>query len=494
MSTNLNILKAPQFRILSDDQIREIHLAALEILDHTGVWIESEEVIDLLGQAGARIRKDKRVAIPSHLVEDAILSAPKRIVLSDRDGKRKIFLENNKVYFGAMAGCPFFIDPYSGNKKPFERKDMENVVKVIDYLPNIDIVCLPGQYSDVPPTITDRIQFKDYAMNTRKPILFSPYSLDGLKDIISVSASIAGGEDKLIQSPFIVNYSEPVTPLTHVKDALDSLLFSAELNIPIVYTPMPLGGATAPATFAGILALNNAEVLSGLVISQLKKKGAPFIFGGVPTIMDMSTSILSYGAPEMSLLSAGLTEIAHFYKLPMFGTAGCTDSKMVDQQAAIESTLSCLLSILSGANLVHDVGLMDNGASISLELMVLNDEIIGMIKGLMNGIEVNQEMFALDVIDKVGPRGHFLYEDHTLKHFRKFWRPKFFHRLGYEEWVKSGKLSMGDRLNQEVRRIIETHSIEPLPKTLAQELHQMEEGWYRKVPILKSQKPLSVDS
>jgi trimethylamine--corrinoid protein Co-methyltransferase len=294
-----------------------------------------------------------------------------------------------------------------------------------------------------------------------------------------MSASIAGSKEKLAESPFIVNYSEPVSPLTHLQDAVDILLLCAEASIPSVYTPMPIGGATAPATFAAILAQNCAEVLSGLTISQLKKKGAPFIFGGVPTIMDMSTSILSYGAPEMSLLSVGLTEMSHFYRLPMFGTAGCTDSKMVDQQAAIESTLSCLLSALSGANLVHDIGLMDNGTVLSLELMVMNNEIIGMIKQIMEGIEVSEESLALELIDKVGPQGHFLSEDHTLKHFKKFWRPKFFDRGPHEEWVEKGKPSMGDRLNEEVKRIIQNHVVAPLPDRLIQQLQRMEDAWLR---------------
>ena len=479
MKANFKTIEAPQFRVLSEDQIYEIHLATLEILERTGVWVESEEALDLLRQAGAHPGKEKRVRIPSFLVEEAIQSAPKRIAVSGRDGKRKMFLESHKVYFGAMGSCPFFMDPYDGRKRPYERKDMAQVAKVVNFLPHIDFVCLTGQYDDYAPTVSHRVQFKDFIMNNEKPILFSPFNTKGLKDIISMSALIAGGERALAQTPFIINYSEPTSPLTHVKEALESLLLSAEMSIPIVYTPMPLGGATAPATFAAILAQNCAEVLSGLVISQLKRKGAPFIFGGVPTIMDMSTTILSYGAPEMSLLSAGLTEMAHFYKLPMFGTAGCTDSKMVDQQAAIESTFSCLLSAMSGANLVHDVGLMDNGTALSLELMVMNNEIIGMIRQIMGGIEVSEESLALDLIDKVGPQGHFLSEDHTLKHFRKFWRPQFFDRGPHEEWVQKGGRSMGDRLNEEVRRIIESHRVEPLPDHLGQELQKREEMWLK---------------
>ena len=231
-----------------------------------------------------------------------------------------------------------------------------------------------------------------------------------------------------------------------------------------------MAGATAPATLASVLVVNNAEVLSGLVISQLRQKGAPFIVGGLPTLLDMQTAIFTYGAPEMHMNSAALAEIAHHYRLPMFGTAGCSDAKVMDEQAAIESAFSCLMSALSGANLVHDVGYLEYGLTASYEMMVMTNEIIAMVKRIMRGIEVNDESLALDVIDKVGPGGNFLQEKHTLQHFRKeHWHPELMDRSNYEKWMQDGRKTLGQRASEKVKQILAEYHPKPLsPEQLSQ--------------------------
>ncbi len=232
-----------------------------------------------------------------------------------------------------------------------------------------------------------------------------------------------------------------------------------------------------PATLAGTLVIVLAEVLSGLLISQLRVKGAPFVFGGLPGIMDMKTVSFPYGAAELNLLSAALTEMAHYYKLPMFGTAGCGDSKIMDEQNAIEISMSCMFSYLSGANWIHDVGLIGSGSIISPEAMVLADEIIQMIKKTARTIEVNTETLALEIIERIGPKGNFIEEQHTYDNFREAWYPKFFDRELFQKADGQNRDGFRSRICRETQRIIKSHIPKPLSRDVLKDLASMEKKW-----------------
>jgi len=284
-----------------------------------------------------------------------------------------------------------------------------------------------------------------------------------------MSVAVAGSLEELQKHPFIAMYSEPLPPLQHSQEAIAKAVFMAEKGLPLVYTPCTMAGATTPATMAGTLVVHLAECLVGLVASQLKREGTPFIMGGLISIMDMSSTILSYGAPELALLSAGLTNVAQHLKIPMFSTAGCTDSKLIDAQAAIQGAMSILMAAESGANLVHDCGYIEYGSTSSTEMLVMDDEIIGMVKRIMRGIEVNNETLAVDVIDKVGPGGHFLRSEHTRKYFKsETWLPALIDRKVYEAWKTEGSKPMSERIKKKTQMIINEHQAAPLPQdTLA---------------------------
>ncbi len=468
--SNFTVSASPRFRLLTDDQIYEIYLAALEVLERTGVDVFDEECVDLLASAGSHVEGKSRVRIPSHLVEDALKSAPKRVTLASRDGQRKVLLEGRNTYFGTGSDCPYIIDSFTGERRMFTKEDVGKAALICDYLPNLDFFMSVGLVSDVPTPVSDRHQFQAMLLNTVKPIIFTAHDESGMADIIEMAAIAAGGREKLRRNPCIALYAEPTSPLQHSQPALRKLLLAAQESIPVVYTPGHTGGGTAPVTLPSVLVVNNAEVLSGLVISQLRQKGAPFICGGLPTILDMKTAIFAYGAPEMHLGSAALAELAHFYRLPMFGTAGCSDAKVMDQQAAIESAFSCLMSALSGANLVHDTGYIEYGLTGSYEMMVMTNEIIAMVKRIIRGMEVNEESLALDVIARVGPGGNFIHEKHTLHHFRKeHWNPELMDRSSYGKWRQDGSKTLGQRANEKVKQILVEYHPKPLsPEQLKQ--------------------------
>ncbi len=275
-----------------------------------------------------------------------------------------------------------------------------------------------------------------------------------------MSSIVAGGDEALRKKPFFVHYAEPISPLVLPKDPTEQLLLMAERRLPIAFTPAPMAGATAPATLAGTLVTGAAEFMAGLVIAQLVNPGTPYIIGGVFTIMDMREATFSLGsAPETLLLHAAHTELAHYYGLPVFSTAGASDAKIMDAQASAEAAASMVITALSGGQLIHDVGFLAAGMGSSLELIVLCNDLAGLARRFLRGIEITDETLALTVVDEHGPGGEFLTHPHTLRHFRKeMWFPEFIDRADYNNWEQRGCLRMEDRLNARVREILETHA------------------------------------
>lgn len=470
MTSNQEVYETPQFKVLSEDEQERIYSAALEVLEHTGMRIQGEEAVALLAEGGAEVNGDM-VYIPSYLVEKSLNSAPKQVLIYTRDGKLAMRLGGSNSYFGTGSDCPYILDSFTGERRKSTKRDVEQATAICDALPNIDFMMSMGLISDESPTVTDLHQFQAMAFNTKKPIVFTSLDSHGTEDIIKIAAVIVGGEEELRKRPFIIHYVEPTSPLVISKDAVDRLLLSADKGIPVVFTPGPMAGATSPVTLAGTLVTSLAESLGGVVISQLRREGLPLIVGGALGIMDMRTAVTPYGGPESYLLNCAISELCKFIQIPMFGTAGCSDAKRIDEQAAIESTLSVITQILSGANLIHDIGYLDLGLTGSFDMIVMNDEIIAMAKRFMRGINTDDEHLALEVTDNVGPGRSYLTEKHTLKHFKtEHWEPKLMDRGNYERWVKNGRKGFGERVNEKVKSILAEHKPEPLEEDKQKEV------------------------
>ncbi len=462
----------PQFTLLSESQKEEIHLASLEILDRTGSRVFSDEALELLRKAGADITDGNLVRIPATLIEWAIRTAPPRIPMYTRDGAPAMVLEGHRTYYGTGSDCPNILDPQTGERRQFLKADVANAARLCDALPNIDFVMSMGLVSDCPVETSDRHQFEAMMLNTVKPIVYTAHDLAGLKDIVAMAAEAAGGMAELQRKPFLILYGEPITPLKHAKESMEKLLYLAEHRLPMIYAPGMLRGATAPVTTAGCLALANAESLTGILIAQLKRQGAPVVYGGGAIPMDMKTSVGAYGAPELQLTGMALAEMAHRYRLPRFSGAGASDSKVVDQQAMIEGTISVMSQALCGANLVHDVGFLESGLTGSYAMVLAMDEVISMVKCLMNGVRIDDEQLALDAIHRVGADSNFISDEHTLKHFRQVWYPRFLDRRDYASWSADGK-NMIDRLNARVLDLLATHQPAAVPAETAWRVRQI---------------------
>lgn len=460
------------YRLLDDAQLEEIHLAALEILRRTGVRVDEAEARRLLQEAGCTVTDGSLVRFPAAVVEQALGKAPSRIVLCDRTGEPHAFLEGHRCYFGTGSDLPNTLDLETGERRPSLLSDVGNAARLVDALPHLDFVMSMALPSDVPPQTSDRHAFLAMVENTVKPIVFTAWDEEGVADILAMAEAVAGGPEELALRPFLLAYLEPSSPLRHSESALRKLLRMADRGLPFVYAPGPLEGATAPVTPAGSLAMACAEVLSGLVIAQLRRPGTPFVWGSGSGPLDMRTMVGVYAGPEFMLHCMAMAELAHFYyHLPVWGFAGCSDSKQPDLQAGVESALWILWAALSGANLVHDVGYIESGLTCSYEMIVIGDEVIGLVRRLLRGIEINPETLALEAIHQVGPGGNFLKSPHTARHCREVWYPRLFDRHPYVAWVESGRPDPVSRSREVAREILATHRPAPLPPDVRETLH-----------------------
>lgn len=466
----------PRLSVISDDQIEQIHQATLEVLERTGVQITHSPALELLDGAGARV-DGNRVRIPAWLVEDAIRKAPSRVVLGNRNGERQVYLEGDKYWFGPSLDCVDYLDPLTERRTRFASDNCRVTATVADALPNFTWVMTIGMADDVPADIADRVIAKQVFTYTEKPLVFCCKDVNSVRDIHEMALLIADSEERFRQAPTIVHYSEPISPLLYYDLAVEKIIYCAEKGIPLINFPAPQGGSTAPMTFAGEIVQGSAESLSGLVLAQIVRPGAPFIYGAFATVMDMKTTVFSYGAPEMSLMVAAMAQMAQYYELPFFGTAGCSDAKFPDAQAAAEVAFSCLASALVGANLIHDAGSwLDHGSLASPAFMVLVNEILYMVNQFMRGLPVNDDTLALDMIDKIGPGGHYLYEDHTLSRFKDVWYSDLFDRTIYQKWFEQGAKRFEERLREKTERVMQ-HRPAPLPEDVHQEMEQMAQHW-----------------
>jgi len=463
----------PKMSMLDQEACLRIHQASRKILHNTGVQVFHEGALNLLKDAGAHI-ENKLVRFPNSLIEWALASAPDSFSLFRRGSDQAaIVLDGEGVYFGAGSDTLHYLDPRSGNRRDFQLADIADCTRLCDALAEIDFVMSMGVPRDVPSEIYYRCQFASMLRNTCKPIVAVCNDLADMENITAMASAVAGGIEQFSKFPTFLVYSEPSTPLQHSLEATDKLLFCAQYAIPITHSPAPMMGGTAPVTLAGAVALGNAEILSSLVMHQLKSPGAPFLYGHGVHNLDMKSMISVYGSPEYQLARVMAAEMGRFYGLPVWGYAAHSDSKILDGQAAADAQFQILVALLAKTNLNHDVGYLEAGLTFSPEFMLLADEIIAMTRVFMQGVNLSDEVLALDVIDQVGPGGEFTTHDHTLEHWRELWNPTLFDRQRLDRWEKGGSKDINIRIRERTLTLLEEHFAEPLPTYVDQEIESL---------------------
>jgi trimethylamine--corrinoid protein Co-methyltransferase len=312
-------------------------------------------------------------------------------------------------------------------------------------------------------------------------VVFIADNSEDLAKIYEIACLVAGDEEELENKPFLINFAQGISPLYFPRDIMEKVVFCAEKRIPFCFPSGSNAGGGAPVTLAGAMALGIAENLVGLVVHQLVNKGAPFLFAPNVSVLDMKSSVVSYGCPEWGLTQAALADMRdEIYDLPIWAYAGASDSKLMDAQAGAEAMFSIITALLSRANMIHDVGYLEYGSTSSLEMVVLAHDLIAMSRFFVDGIPVNEDTLALDVIDKVakgGPGSMFLTEEHTLKHFKTAqFLPRLLDRSRYDAWEKSGSMDIYKRCNLEAKKKIATHQVDPKPDDVLKEIDNILQG------------------
>jgi len=455
-------LHTPLFRVLSDDQCRELYAAALECLRRVGVQMHNAAARDLLAARGAKV-EGVIVHLPADLVKEAIDGTPHEFTVWGREGDHEMRVALDRVHFGPGPTCTYFVDPQTGERRKARRGDAGLTAKVCDALPNLDYIMGLSLFDDVTPALASVYEFAEELANTSKPIVAWANSTHALEDIYRLAAAVAGSEKALSEKPNFAYFTTYESPLKLAEAPLANMLWAAEHGIPVVCLGGPTVGLESPFTGASALVLHLAGGLSALTAVQVKAPGAAMAIGGLPSMMDLRTARPAYGSPEASLHSAAAVDVARYLGLPFMGTAGASEAKRVDAQAGAEAAMQVMLSALSGASLVHDGGFLDCADIGSLAYLVLVDEIISMAKRVMRGIRVNPETIMLDLIEKVGPGGSFLNQSKSAALCRtEAWVPTVLDRDPFALWEKKGRQTIEELVNARVRSILDTHLPSPL--------------------------------
>jgi trimethylamine---corrinoid protein Co-methyltransferase len=455
-------------RYLADEDKAAIYDAALEIMVTVGQRVHDAQALELLRGAGCEIEDDNLVRVPRELVERARATAPPVIEVFDRGGEPAMSVGRYNVYFGNGSAVTNVYDLETGEHRPTVLADGVMAARLCDALPNVDFVMAHAHPGDRDPHVALLESFRAIVKNTTKPPVVVAENAGDLTVMWQIACELRGGADELRAKPYFVLYGEPSSPLLHPGESLAKLLLSADFDIPFVYSTAPLAGGTAPITVAGHIALGTAESLLGLVVHQLRRPGAPFIFGIGPAVLDMATMQSAYNAPEYYMGYVCAAELARWMDLPNWGYAGTTDSQVVDAQAGMEGAEATFLSLAVGSNLNHDVGYMDFGMTASLELIVLMDEFISLNRRLFAGVEVSPETLAVDVVRQVGPGGDFLSTKHTKRHVRSAqWRPTIINRQGHVRWQEEGGLDLAEKARRKALKILAEHEPARLPEDVA---------------------------
>jgi trimethylamine---corrinoid protein Co-methyltransferase len=305
--------------LFSDSDLEMIHDATLEILEYTGLYVQSSEAMDIYENGGCIVeRKNKVVKIPAHIVEDAINSAPKKVFLAGRDPKHDIVLESGRVNFCPFGEGVMVIDPYTGEYRKSTKKDKGDVARLVDALDQYDMLENTVAPRDVHPEMESLHNYEVTVSNTTKHVPQPCHDKRSSQLLIEMAAAVAGGHDKLKDRPIVSGCTCPQSPLTISAGCADPIIEYARANLPQNILSMALAGATSPVTLAGTLVTHNAEVLGGIVLAQLARKGAPVMYGSSTSMIDLKQTTATVGCPELGLISAAVAKLAQMYLLPSY--------------------------------------------------------------------------------------------------------------------------------------------------------------------------------
>ncbi|HET7237376.1 MAG TPA: trimethylamine methyltransferase family protein [Actinomycetota bacterium] len=453
--------------LYSDEDLDRLHAAAIRVLEEVGARIMTEEGRSLLLGSGCTLEGEDLVRIPRELVDRALETAPSHFTLYDRNGEPALALGDGYTYVGAGVTNLNYLNPRTGEVEEFSLGATAESTLLADALPDIDFVATPGVTrpldDELPLHIVNQCEFLEMVTNTTKPLMVLIAGRPELADIYDMAELVAGGADELRAKPFVIPYLNSVSPLLFNPETVDKLLEAADRGLPVCCQAAPQVGATGPATIAGTCVISAAETLIGLVMSQLRRPGLPFLSGTVPFLMDMRNGSVTAGGPDGLRFMVMMAQLCRRWGLPSLGMSFGGDSKQMDEQAALEAGYYGFGTVLGGVDMVFDAGCVEGGLLFSPELLVIADELARMTRLAVEPSEVSDETIAFDVIAKVGPGDIYLGEEHTLAHFRELWLPRVLAWEGRDAWAEAGSKTLRARARDRVFEVWEAHTVDPLP-------------------------------
>jgi len=450
----------PKLEFLSSETVSRAIDEAYELLWNPGVRVHYDEALELLADAGATVDKESRVArIPRQLAEKAVESAPNEFYLYNLDGEPVVHYGGDDVHFDPGSAAIEIADYAANQSRVPVTADCENYVRVAEMLPQIDAVATSIVCGDVPQSMADWYRLYLLLRYSRKPIVTGTFAIETFAIMHELLATVAGSAEALADKPRAVFDVCPSPPLLWSDITCANLIDCARTGTPAELVSMPLMGATGPATVIGSAVQHAAECLSGITIHQQAKPGSPIVWGGSPASFDMRTGTTPMGAMATMMLDCSYAQIGKSIKpggLPTHAYLGMADTKIVDAQTGLETASGAILGALTGVNMMSGPGMMDFESCFSLEKLVIDAEIVAMVKRLVAGVDDSEVPLALTVMREVGHAGNFLKSKHTRRNFRKedYIPTEVIDRDFRQNWFDKGALDVSARAHRRVQELI----------------------------------------
>ncbi|MCL5987137.1 MAG: trimethylamine methyltransferase family protein [Actinobacteria bacterium] len=477
--------KLRRYEIFPDKTINRISNASFDILENIGVKVPNQRIWHDLKEFGAVVNENTEIVkLPAEITKKAIELAGKQHILYGRDRNNVAEFGFGMFNFNGSAGQYQLIDEKLWIRTDPTLADLRKAIKIGDALKHINVVGAMVVPFDIHPKLRDVYTFFELLTGTTKPFTGWIFSGKSAEIIIEIMKIVSGSPENLKKYPPYEAFIEPISPLSFRSEAIDILIEFAKADMPVCFGPMVQAGATGPIYLAGAITQENAEILAGVVLSQALRPGLPVTYGGIPHIMDMKTSTISFGSPEQGLMAAAITQLAKSYGFPVYNNTGITDAKIPDAQSGIEKAATIMLGALAGGDIFGHLGISgaDNGAN--LAQLIIDDEMAGYIKRVMGSFEVTDETISLDVIKDIGITGNFMMHEQTLSNYKKeIWYPEILDRFAWDTWEKEGKKTITDRALEKESAILKSHEQTFLDQEVQKECHKVIRSFEKRLDI-----------
>jgi len=447
-----------QYQPLSLDNVGRIHETSLRVLEEVGVKIELEEARAMFSNAGAEIDDRGRVRIHAKLVERGLREVPDSLRLCGRSEDHDLMVEGRRTYFGTGGAAVKVVDLETQELRPTRLRDIIDFARLTEELEHIDFFTTPCTAQDVEGDDLPVNEFYAALANTTKHVIGPVYTAEGARRVIALGDMLTGSSVSLQTRPILsITISWMNSPLSFDVTGTQALIEVVKKRIPVTLSAAPMAGATSPITLAGTLVQLHAEELAGIVFTQLVSPGAPVIYGGIPSMADMRRLKYIGGGVEFGLMNAAIAQLSHYINVPNHNSAGITEAKIPGKQAVYEKCFAILQCALSGSNFIHHAaGILESLLTISHEQLVIDNEIIGMARRAVRGIDVNVDKLAFSAIRQAALNGNYLESEHTLDYLNEeFIEPMLADRGAREDWERLGKLGVGEKARKRAQAILE---------------------------------------